>query len=313
MQKSSKIFVAGHKGLVGSALVRRLRSLGFENLVLADREALDLSNQGQVYNFFESQKPEYVFVSAAKVGGIEANRTFPADFIFSNLQIQNNLIHASYINKVKKLLFLGSSCIYPKFANQPIKEDELLSGKLEPTNEPYAIAKIAGIIMCQSYNRQFGTNFISVMPTNLYGPNDNYHPSNSHVLPALIRKFHEAKTNNFPNVVVWGTGKSKREFMYSDDMADACILMMQKHDGNEIVNIGVGNDISIGEVANLVKEIVGYSGKLVFDTSMPDGTPRKLLDVDRLSSYGFSPKVDLNSGIKLAYEDFLKKIQQEQL
>jgi len=305
MEKTSKIFIAGHNGLVGSALVRKLKEAGFTNLLLKNRNDLDLTNQHAVEVFFAYEKPEYVFLAAAKVGGIHANSTYPAEFIFSNMQVQMNIINEAWKYKTKKLLFLGSSCIYPKHAPQPMPEDCLLSGKLEPTNEPYALAKIAGIIMCQSYNRQYGTNFISVMPTNLYGPNDNYHPINSHVLPALIRRFHEAKVNNAPNVTIWGTGNPTREFLYSDDLADACIFLMENHNGNEIVNIGSGKEVTIRELALAVKSAVGYTGTVDFDVTKPDGTPRKLLDCSKLHAMGWRHKIELDEGIKLAYQDFL--------
>ncbi len=308
MHPSSKIFIAGHNGLVGSALVRKLRHKGFDNLVLKTRQELDLTNQHAVEVFFAYEKPEYVFLAAAKVGGIYANSTFPAEFIFSNMQVQMNIINESWKYKVKKILFLGSSCIYPKYAPQPMNEDSLLSGKLEPTNEPYALAKIAGIIMCQSYNRQYGTNFISVMPTNLYGPNDNYHPLNSHVLPALIRRFHEAKAAKAPKVTIWGTGNPTREFLYSDDLADACIFLMEKHDGNDIVNIGSGKEVTIRELAMTIKKAVDYGGDIDFDVTKPDGTPRKLLDCSKLHSMGWRHSIGLEEGIKLAYQDFLKML-----
>ncbi|MDX2128583.1 MAG: GDP-L-fucose synthase [Chloroherpetonaceae bacterium] len=311
MNLDSRIFVAGHRGLVGSAIVRVLQAQGFKNILMKSRKELDLEKQAEVAAFFESEKPEYVFLAAAKVGGIYANNTYPADFVYSNLVIQNNVIHQSYLSKVKKLCFLGSSCIYPKFAPQPIKEEYLLDGKLEPTNEPYAIAKISGIIMAQSYNRQFGTDFISVMPTNLYGVNDNFDLQNAHVLPALIRKFIEAREEKKPNVTVWGTGSPRREFLYVDDMAEACVFLMKGYSGNQFINIGTGEDISIKEVAELIKEITGYQGELVFDTTKPDGTPRKLLDVGKLKSLGWSPKVSLRDGIsrtvKWYEETVLKK------
>ncbi len=312
MKFDSKIYIAGHRGLVGSAIERVLRKEGFKNLHGRTRQEFDLTDQNQVKAFFEKEKPEYVFLAAAKVGGIHANNTFPADFIFSNIQIQNNIIDACYQYGTKKLIFLGSSCIYPKFAKQPMDEGQLLDGKLEPTNEPYAVAKIAGIIMCQSYNRQHGTNFISVMPTNLYGPGDNYHPKNSHVLPALIRRFHEAKIQQTPEVIVWGTGKPLREFLYSDDMARACVYLMQNYDvtgdpkGGEHVNVGSGIEVSIKELAETVKDVVGYQGKLTFDLTKPDGTPRKLLDVSKLHRMGWKHQVELKDGITLAYADFLK-------
>lgn len=308
MQPSSKIYIAGHSGLVGSALVRKLKERGFTNLIFRSRKEMDLTNQHAVDDFFAEEQPEYVFLAAAKVGGIHANNSYPAEFIYSNLQVQMNIINAAHQLKAKKLLFLGSSCIYPKYTPQPMREDALLSGKLEPTNEPYAIAKIAGIIMCQSYNRQYGTDFISVMPTNLYGPNDNYHPENSHVLPALIRRFHEAKENNDPKVVIWGTGNPTREFLYSDDLADACIFLMEKHTGNEIVNIGSGIEVTIKDLAQKVKEAVGYEGELDFDVTKPDGTPKKLLDCSKIHSMGWRHKVELEEGIRLAYEDFRKML-----
>ena len=308
MQPSSKIFIAGHNGLVGSALVRKLREKGFDNLLLKPRSELDLTNQHAVEVFFAGEKPEYVFLAAAKVGGIYANNTFPAEFIFSNMQVQMNIINESWKYKVKKMLFLGSSCIYPKLAPQPMPEDSLLSGKLEPTNEPYALAKIAGIVMCQSYNRQYGTNFISVMPTNLYGRNDTYHPLNSHVLPALIRRFHEAKVSGAPKVTIWGTGNPTREFLYSDDLADACIFLMEKHNGNDIVNIGSGKEVTIRELALTVKKVVAYDGEIDFDVSKPDGTPRKLLDCSKLHAMGWRHKTELEEGIGLAYQDFVKML-----
>src|SRR5271157_910900 len=308
MEKNAKIFVAGHRGLVGSALIRNLNEKGFANLVQRTRAELDLTDQPAVDTFFKAEKPEYVFLAAAKVGGIYANSTFPAEFIFSNMQVQMNIINESWKYKVNKVLFLGSSCIYPKFCPQPMREDSLLSGQLEPTNEAYAIAKIAGIIMCRSYNRQYGTDFISVMPTNLYGPNDNYHPLNSHVLPALIRRFHEAKVKNLPVVTIWGTGNPTREFLYSDDLADACIFLMEKHTGNDIVNIGSGTEVSIRELAQHVKEAVGYAGRIEFDVTKPDGTPRKLLDCSRLHAMGWHHTINLDEGLKLAYNDFLKML-----
>ena len=307
MEKDAKIFVAGHSGLVGSALVRQLKLQGYTNLLLADINNLDMTDIKAINDFFSQEKPEYVFLAAAKVGGIYANNTYPADFIYINIMIETNIIHTCYKYKAKKLLFLGSSCIYPKFAPQPMKEEHLLTGTLEPTNEPYAVAKIAGIIMCQSYNRQHGTNFISVMPTNLYGPRDNYHPENSHVLPALIRRFHEAKVENRDKVIVWGTGTPKREFLFSDDLADACIFLMNNYSDSEIINIGTGIEVTIKELAETVKEVVGFEGELEFDTSKPDGTPRKLLDCTKLHGLGWRYKTTLIEGIALAYEDFLKK------
>ncbi|MCW7466177.1 GDP-L-fucose synthase family protein [Leptospira levettii] len=313
MQKQSKIYVAGHKGLVGSAIIKILNQNGFFNVIGKSHSEMDLQNQSQVLEFFQKEKPEYVFLAAAKVGGIHANNSYPAEFIFSNLQIQNNIIDASYRYGIKKLCFLGSSCIYPKFAKQPMDEGQLLDGKLEPTNEPYAVAKIAGIVMCQSYNRQYGTNFISVMPTNLYGPGDNYHPENSHVLPALMRRFHEAKVNRLPEVVIWGTGKPLREFLYSEDMARACVFLMENYDvtgdpkGGEHVNVGSGIEVSIKELAETVKEVVGYQGNLVFDLTKPDGTPRKLLDVSKLHKMGWKHQVELRDGVSFAYEDYIQK------
>lgn len=303
MQKNSKIYVAGHRGLVGSAIVRKLQKDGYENLVLRTSSEVDLRNQQAVKEFFEAEKPEYVFMAAAKVGGINANNKYPADFIYDNLCIQNNVIHESYRNGVKKLLFLGSSCIYPKNAEQPIKEEYLLSGYLEPTNDAYAIAKIAGIKMCQSYHKQYGSNFISAMPTNLYGPGDNYDLKNSHVLPALLRKFHEAKMNNEPTVTVWGTGKPRREFLHADDLADACLFLMQNYNDPEIINIGVGKEISIGEMAQMIKNITGYEGEIVFDTSMPDGTFRKLLDVSKLHGLGWEAKIGFEEGVEGTYQE----------
>lgn len=304
MEKDAKIFVAGYSGLVGSALVRQLKLQGYTNLLLADINILDMTDTGAVNDFFSKEKPEYVFLAAAKVGGIHANNTYPADFIYINLMIEANIIHACYKYKTKKLLFLGSSCIYPKFTPQPMKEEHLLTGTLEPTNEPYALAKIAGIIMCQSYNRQHGTNFISVMPTNLYGPGDNYHPENSHVLPALIRRFHEAKVNNSSSVAIWGTGTPKREFLYSDDLADACIYLINNYNDSEIVNIGTGIEVTIKELAETVKEVVRFEGELEFDKSKPDGTPRKLLDSAKIHRLGWKHKIFLKDGIGKAYEDF---------
>ncbi len=306
MNKNSKIYVAGHRGLVGSAIVRNLQEKGFNNIICRTHKELDLTNQNEVRKFFEEERPEYVFLAAAKVGGIHANNTYPADFIYENLMIQNNVIKAAHDFEVKKLLFLGSTCIYPKMAPQPIKEDYLLTGSLEETNEAYAVAKIAGLEMCKFFKRQYGDNFISCMPTNLYGPNDNFDLKNSHVLPALIRKFHEAKVNNSEFVEVWGTGKPLREFLYVDDMADACVFLMENYDGEQHVNIGTGVEVSIRELAETVKEVVGFVGELVFNTDMPDGTPRKLTTVDKLNGLGWKHKVDLNNGIKMAYEWFLE-------
>ncbi len=306
MNKDSKIYVAGHRGLVGSAIVRKLEEQGYTNLVYRTSKELDLRDKYAVDTFFAEEKPDYVFLAAAKVGGIVANNEYPVDFIRDNLLIQTNIIDAAYRNNVTKLLFLGSTCIYPKMAPQPLKEEYLLTGELEPTNEPYAIAKIAGIKMCESYNRQYGTQYISVMPTNLYGENDNFDLHTSHVLPALIRKFHEAKKNNAPFVEVWGTGSPKREFLYSDDLADACVFLMNTYSGEEIVNIGVGEDITIKELAEKVKETVGYTGNIQFDTTKPDGTPRKLVDVNKLNSLGWKASTSLNEGLKKAYQWFLE-------
>lgn len=293
--------------MVGSAILRELKNQGYTNFLLKTRKELDLTNQDQVNIFFKKEKPEYVFLAAAKVGGIQANNTYRAEFIYSNICIQTNIIDAAYRNKVKKLLFLGSSCIYPKLAPQPIKEEYLLTGALEPTNEPYAVAKISGLQMCKSYKDQYGCNFISVMPTNLYGPNDNYDLENSHVLPALLRKFHEAKINKKDEVVVWGTGKAMREFMYVDDMARACILIMQKYDDREIINIGTGEDITIAQLARTIKKVVGFEGKIIFDKTKPDGTPRKLLDISKLKQLEFENEHSLEDGIRMTYNDFLKK------
>jgi len=311
MQPASKIYIAGHRGLVGSAIQRRLVAGGYKNIITRDHGALDLIDQHAVTAFFEKERPEYVFLAAAKVGGIHANNTYPADFIYQNLMIESNIIHAAYQQGVKKLLFLGSSCIYPKNAPQPMKEEHLLTGLLEPTNESYAIAKIAGIKMCAGYNRQYGTNFMSAMPTNLYGPGDNYDLKNSHVLPALIRKMHEAKARGDKEVIVWGTGKPLREFLYSDDLADACVFLVERHNASdlgEFVNIGAGKEITIRELAKLVAEAVGFHGKLVFDSSKPDGTPRKLLDVSRLHTLGWQAKTGFRDGIAKAYTDFLQNI-----
>ncbi|WP_341456796.1 GDP-L-fucose synthase [Clostridium diolis] len=305
MNKNSKIYVAGHRGLVGSAIKRGLEAKGYTNIIGRTHNELDLINSAQVEEFFSIEKPEYVFLAAAKVGGILANSTYPADFIFENLQIQNNVIGMSKKYDVKKLMFLGSSCIYPKMCPQPIKEEYLLSGYLEETNEAYALAKISGLKMCQFFNKQYGTNYISVMPTNLYGPYDNFHPENSHVMPALIRRFHEAKENNLKEVVVWGSGTPLREFLYSEDMADACIYLMETYEGNNFFNIGTGKEISIRELAGIVKKVVGYEGELVFDASKPDGTPRKLLDVSRLEEVGWKYKVELREGIEKAYKWFI--------
>lgn len=305
MKKDSKIYVAGHRGLVGSAIVRKLKDSGYENLVVRTYEELDLVRQERVEEFFEEERPEYVFLAAAKVGGIWANSQFPAEFIYSNLVIETNIIHSSYLYGVKKLLFLGSSCIYPKHCPQPMKEEHLLSGYLEPTNEPYAVAKIAGIKMCQSYNRQYGTRYISVMPTNLYGPGDNFDLKTSHVLPALIRKFHEAKMGGDKSVEVWGTGAPRREFLYVDDLADACLYLMNNYDGGDIINVGVGKDQSIRELAEMVGDVVGFEGDLRFDPTKPDGTPLKLLDVSKLTALGWQVDTPLAEGIKKAYQWYL--------
>ncbi|MGV3684229.1 MAG: GDP-L-fucose synthase family protein [Daejeonella sp.] len=306
MEKNSKIYVAGHRGMVGSAIHRKLSREGYTNILTRTSKELDLRNQSDVSLFFETEKPEYVFLAAAKVGGIIANSTYKADFLYENLAIQNNVIHQSYLTGVKKLLFLGSSCIYPKLAPQPLREEYLLTGLLETTNEAYAVAKIAGIKMCAAYREQYNCNFISVMPTNLYGYNDNYHPENSHVLPALIRKFHEAKVNSQPTVTVWGTGTPLREFLFSDDLGDACFYIMQNYNGKDFLNIGTGKDLPVKDLALLVKKIIGFEGQIVFDTSKPDGTPRKLMDVSKLESLGWKYTTELEEGIRLAYEDFQK-------
>ena len=334
MHPNSKIYIAGHRGLVGSALVRKLQEKGFSpqssvlspGLILRNHAELDLTDQRAVHAFFEKEKPEYVFLAAAKVGGILANNTYPADFIYQNLAIQTNIIHAAYKNQVKRLLFLGSSCIYPRDCPQPMKEEYLLTGPLEPTNRPYALAKIAGIEQCWSYNRQYGTQFIAVMPTNLYGPGDNYHPQNSHVIPALIRKFHEGKVRGAKEVVVWGSGTPRREFLYSDDMADACAYLMNLSDSEfqkllgsdetvsgkfepPLVNIGVGEDITIRQLAELVKETIGFEGEIVFDATKPDGTPRKLMDVGLINRMGWHSRTTLQSGLAHAYQDFKQSIK----
>lgn len=318
MEKNAKIYVAGHRGLVGSALIRKLQALGYDNIVTRTHAELDLANQQAVRAFFEAEKPAYVMLAAAKVGGIHANNTYPAEFIYENLAIQANVINQSYLSGVKRLLFLGSSCIYPRDCPQPIKEEYLLTGTLEPTNRPYALAKIAGIEMCWSYNRQYGTQYLAVMPTNLYGPGDNYHPENSHVIPALLRRFHEAKLGNLPSVTIWGTGTPRREFCFSEDMADACVFLMNlpndqyepllASDRNNglppVINIGVGDDVTIHQLAELIKEVIGYQGEILFDTTKPDGTPRKLLDISRLSSLGWKPEIGLEDGLRAAYTDF---------
>ena len=313
MNKDSRIYVAGHTGLVGSALVRKLKTLDLspQSLVLRTHQELDLTDQGAVNTFFEAEAPEYVLLAAARVGGIHANNTYRAEFIYQNVMIQSNVIHAAYRYGVKKLLFLGSSCIYPKLCPQPMKEEYFLTGQLEPTNEPYAIAKIAGIKMCAAYNRQYGTNYLSVMPTNTYGPGDNYDLENSHVLPALIRKIHEAKERGDESVMIWGSGNAKREFLYCDDLADACVFLMEKYDADEIgefVNIGIGLDATIREVAEIVANVIGFTGKFDFDKSKPDGTPRKLLDVSRLNALGWKPQTSLKEGVAKAYEDYLSHL-----
>ena len=308
MNKNSKIYVAGHRGLVGSAIIKKLQNEGFSNIVCRTHSELDLMRQNEVEAFFETEKPEYVFLAAAKVGGILGNDTYPAEFIYDNLTIQNNIIHGSYTNKVKKLLFLGSSCIYPKFCPQPMKEEHLLSGYLEPTNEPYAIAKIAGIKMCQAYNRQYGTQYISVMPTNLYGPHDNFDLETSHVLPALIRKFYEAKRDEKKEVVIWGTGTPSRELMHVDDLADACLFLMQNYDESEVINIGTGKDMTIKALAETVAKVIGFNGDLRFDTTKPDGTPLKCLDVTRINSLGWHAGIGIEEGIKETYEWYVRSM-----
>jgi len=308
MQRESRIYVAGHRGLVGSAIVRRLMAGGYSNLITRTHAELDLTDQAAVEKFFRAEMPEYVFLAAAKVGGIHANNTYPAEFIYTNLAIETNIIHSAYLTAVRKLLFLGSSCIYPKHAPQPMNEEYLLTGPLEPTNEPYALAKIAGIKMCAAYNRQYGTDYLSVMPTNLYGLGDNYDLQNSHVLPALIRKMHEAKLRGDQEVTVWGTGTPRREFLYCDDLADACVFLMENHaaaDVGEFINIGVGTDLTIHELAGLVAQVVGFHGQVVFDTSKPDGTPQKLLDVSRITRLGWRAKTALKDGIALTFRDYL--------
>lgn len=308
MNKNSKIYVAGHRGLVGSAIVRNLESKGYTSIIGKTHAELDLTDQEAVARFFEQEKPEYVFLAAAKVGGIHANNTYPADFMMKNLQIQCNVIDSAFKNHVEKLMFLGSSCIYPKMCPQPIKEEYLLSDYLEPTNEGYALAKISGLKMCQFYNKQYGTKYISVMPTNLYGPNDNFDLENSHVLPALIRKIHEAKVENKPAVEIWGTGSPLREFLHVDDMADACVYLMETYEGNDFFNVGTGKDLTIKEVAGMIKEVVGYTGELAFNPSKPDGTPKKLLDVSRLASAGWRYKIELLDGIRATYQWYLQNI-----
>ncbi len=305
MDQQATIYVAGHRGMVGSAIVRNLQAKGYENIITRTSSELDLRNQAAVADFFATEKPDYVFLAAAKVGGILANNTYRADFLYDNLMIESNIIHSAYQNGVTKLLFLGSSCIYPKMAPQPLREESLLTGLLEPTNEPYAIAKIAGIKLCEAYRSQYGANFISAMPTNLYGPNDNYDLQGSHVLPALIRKFHDAKINSLPTVEVWGTGSPRREFLHADDLADACVFLMLNYNDDLFVNVGTGEDVTIRELAELVQETVGYEGELRWNTDKPDGTPRKLMDVSRLHQLGWKHTTDLRAGLELTYQDFL--------
>ncbi|HWZ15305.1 MAG TPA: GDP-L-fucose synthase [Mucilaginibacter sp.] len=308
MDKNSKIYVAGHRGMVGSAIHRKLEREGFRNIITRTSADLDLRNQAQVARFFENEKPQYVFLAAAKVGGIVANNTFRGEFLYDNLMIECNIIHSSYLTGVKKLLFLGSSCIYPKMAPQPLKEEYLLSGPLEPTNEPYAIAKISGIELCDSYRFQYGCNYISAMPTNLYGYNDNYHSEHSHVLPALIRRFHEAKEQGLSSVTIWGTGSPRREFLFADDLAEACYYLMENYDEPGLINIGTGEDITIRDLTAIIKKIIGFDGQIRYDVSKPDGTPRKLMDVSKLHSKGWKHTIELEEGIKLAYQDFLASI-----
>lgn len=311
MEFHDKIYIAGHNGMVGSAIYRNLIQRGYHNLIVKSSKELDLRNQKEVFDFFDAEKPNYVFLAAAKVGGIYANNVYRADFLYENLSIQNNVIFASYLNKVKKLMFLGSSCIYPKLAPQPLKEEYLLTGLLEPTNEPYAVAKISGIKMCEAFYDQYQCNFISAMPTNLYGYNDNYHPDNSHVLPALIRRFHEAKINQSKTVTIWGDGSPLREFLFADDLADAVVFLMLNYNEKQFVNVGSEVEISIKDLANLIKKVVGFKGELEFDTSKPNGTPRKLMDSGRLFATGWAPKVNLEMGIQLAYQDFLNRFSKE--
>lgn len=308
MNKDSKVYIAGHRGMVGSAIVRHLEKLGFQHLIYKTSAELNLKSQQDVDTFFEQEKPEYVFVAAAKVGGIHANNTYKGEFLYDNLMIQNNVIHASYVHGVKKLLFLGSSCIYPKFAPQPLTEDALLTGELEPTNEPYAIAKIAGIKMCEAYRDQYGCNFISAMPTNLYGPNDNYDLHNSHVLPALLRKFHEAKLNKEPSVTCWGSGSPMREFLHVDDLAAACVFLMENYNEKGFLNIGTGTDLTIKSLAEMVKRVTGFEGEIVWDSSKPDGTPRKLMNVGKIHSLGWKHNIDLEEGIASVYKEAFKEV-----
>jgi GDP-L-fucose synthase len=317
MNKNSKIYIAGHRGLVGSAILRALEKSGFTNLIYKTHQEMDLIDQKAVFEFFKKETPEYVYLASGKVGGIMANNTYPAEFIYNNLQMQNNVIHQSYLNGVKKLLFLGSVCIYPKLCPVPVKEEYLLTGTLEPTNEPYALAKISGIKMCQSYNRQYGTNFISNMPANLYGPNDNFDLNNSHVLPALIKKFHDAKIKNKNSITLWGTGAPRREFLYVDDLADACLFLMenfnptkeQNENGECYLNIGAGYDITIKELAEIIKNIIGFDGELIWDTSKPDGTPKRLLDSTKINKLGWQPKINLEDGIKMAYKWYKENLK----
>lgn len=304
MDKSSRIYVAGHNGMVGSAICRKLKDEGYTNLLTRSSAQLDLRSQAEVNRFFDDTSPEYVFLAAAKVGGIQANNVYRADFLYDNLMIETNIIHTAYTAGVKKLMFLGSSCIYPKMAPQPLKEEYLLTGTLEPTNEPYAIAKIAGIKLCEAYRDQYGCNFISAMPTNLYGPNDNYHPENSHVLPALIRKFHEAVSTNAPSVEIWGTGNPLREFLHVDDLADACVFLMRTYNDKQFLNIGVGDDLSIRQLAELIKQISGFKGTIIFDPKKPDGTPRKLMDTSKLNALGWKPRISLEQGIASVYNEY---------
>lgn len=307
IKQTSKIYIAGHRGLVGSAILRRLKAGGHKNIITRPSAELDLTDHRSVKEFFASEKPEFVFLAAARVGGIHANSAYPAEFIYQNLMIQTNIIHQSYLHKIKKLLFLGSSCIYPKHCPQPMKEEYLMTGLLEPTNSPYAVAKIAGIEMCRSYNRQYETNYIPVMPTNLYGPNDNFDLETSHVLPALIRKFHEAKIKDQDEVVMWGTGTPRREFLHVDDLADACVYLMNNYDGAELINIGTGEDITIRKLAELIGKIVGFKGNISSDTSKPDGTPRKLLDVSKINTLGWKSKIGLEEGIRETYNWYVEK------
>ena len=305
MEKTSKIYVAGHNGMVGSAIVRELKKQGYNNIITKSRKDLDLINQDAVNAFFEKENPEYIFLAAARVGGIGANSTYPADFLYENMMMEMNVIHTAFKNKCKKLLFLGSSCIYPRMAEQPIKESSLLSSSLEPTNEAYALAKISGLKYCEYLNKQYGTDYISVMPTNLYGPNDNYHPTNSHVLPAFIRKFHEAKEKGLTEVTCWGDGSPLREFLYVDDLANLCVFLMNNYSGNETINAGTGKELSIKELANLIANIVGYNGEIKWDASKPNGTPRKLLDISKSKQLGWKYTTEIEDGIKLSYKDFL--------